>query len=125
MMIFICPAEWRTGRTPGADLLEINHCRLGRFECEFSDGSAVYLGEGDLAVNVMTNRTRETWFPLSHYHGITIAVDIPVADRVLRQVSEALGEGLYCDLFAMRDRLCARNSCFIMRATGVHSAHFL
>ena len=102
---------------PRADLLEINHCRLGRFECEFSDGSAVYLGEGDLAVNVMTNRTRETWFPLSHYHGITIAVDIPVADRVLRQVSEALGEGLYCDLFAMRDRLCARNSCFIMRAT--------
>ena len=65
----------------------------------------------------MTNRTRETWFPLSHYHGITIAVDIPVADRVLRQASEALGEGLYCDLFAMRDRLCARNSCFIMRAT--------
>ena len=61
---------------PRADLLEINHCRLGRFECEFSDGSAVYLGEGDLAVNVMTNQTRETWFPLSHYHGITIAVDI-------------------------------------------------
>lgn len=52
---------------PRADLLEINHCRLGRFECEFSDGSAVYLGEGDLAVNVMTNQTRETWFPLSHY----------------------------------------------------------
>ncbi len=101
---------------PRADLLEINHCRTGRFECEFSDGRAVYLGEGDLAVNVMTNRTRETWFPLSHYHGITIAVDIPVADRVLRQVSEALGEGLYCDLFAMRDRLCAHNSCFVMRA---------
>ena len=55
---------------PRADLLEINHCRLGRFECEFSDGSAVYLGEG-----------------------------------------------LYCDLFAMRDRLCACDSCFIMRAT--------
>ena len=36
---------------------------------------------------------------------------------MLRQASEALGEGLYCDLFAMRDRLCARNSCFIMRAT--------
>ena len=35
---------------------------------------------------------------------------------MLRQVSEALGEGLYCDLFAMRDRLCAHNSCFVMRA---------
>ena len=30
---------------PRADLLEINHCRTGRFECEFSDGRAVYLGE--------------------------------------------------------------------------------
>mgnify|MGYP006957476034 CR=1 FL=1 len=51
------------------------------------------------------------------FPAVAEAVDIPVADRVLRQVSEALGEGLYCDLFAMRDRLCARNSCFIMRAT--------
>ena len=63
----------------------------------------------------MTNRTRETWFPLSHYHGITIAVDIPVADRVLRQVSEALGEGLYCDLLPCGTG-CAHNSCFVMRA---------
>ena len=56
---------------PRADLLEINHCRTGRFECEFSDGRAVYLGEGDLAVKVMTNRTRETWFPVPlprHHH---------------------------------------------------------
>ena len=73
----------------------------------------------------MTNRTRETWFPLSHYHGITIAVDIPVADRVLRQVSEALGEGLYCDLFAMRDRLCVHNSCFVMRALTPFSIYSL
>ena len=73
----------------------------------------------------MTNRTRETWFPLSHYHGITIAVDIPVADRVLRQVSEALGEGLYCDLFAMRDRLCAHNSASLCGRLTLFSIYSL
>ena len=30
---------------PRADLLEIHHCRTGRFECEFSDGRAVYSGK--------------------------------------------------------------------------------
>ncbi len=48
------------------DVMEINHCREGRFECEFSDGGAVYLGVGDLAVNMLTHPPRDSWFPLSH-----------------------------------------------------------
>lgn len=102
---------------PRSNVVEINHCRVGRFECEFSRGGSIYLGEGDLAVNVMTNITNQTWFPLSHYHGITIAVDIPVAESILKQLSEVMGKGLDFDLSAIRDRLCAKNSCFIMRAT--------
>lgn len=102
---------------PRSNVVEINHCRVGRFECEFSRGGSIYLGEGDLAVNVMTNVTNQTWFPLSHYHGITIAVDIPVAESILKQLSEVMGKGLDFDLSAIRDRLCAKNSCFIMRAT--------
>ena len=47
------------------DVMEINHCREGRFECEFADGGAVYLGVGDLAVNMLTHPTRDSWFPLS------------------------------------------------------------
>lgn len=100
---------------PRADLLEINHRQLSRFECEFSGRGTVYLGGGDLVVGVITNRTHETWFSLPHCHGIIIAVDIPVTDRVLHQASEVLGEGLYCSLSAIRDRLCAHNSCFTMR----------
>lgn len=104
-------------RAPRSNLLEINHCRIGRFECEFLRGGSIYLGEGDLAVNVMTNITNQTWFPLSHYHGITIAVDIPAAERVLRKLSQVMGKGLDFDLPAIRDRLCTKDSCFIMRAT--------
>lgn len=104
-------------KAPRSNLLEINHCRIGRFECEFLRGGSIYLGEGDLAVNVMTNITNQTWFPLSHYHGITIAVDIPAAERVLRKLSQVMGKGLDFDLPAIRDRLCTKDSCFIMRAT--------
>lgn len=104
-------------KSPRSNLLEINHCRIGRFECEFLRGGSIYLGEGDLAVNVMTNITNQTWFPLSHYHGITIAVDIPAAERVLRKLSQVMGKGLDFDLPAIRDRLCTKDSCFIMRAT--------
>mgnify|MGYP002536160203 CR=1 FL=1 len=97
---------------PRADLLEINHCRLGRFECEFSDGSAVYLGEGDLAVNVMTNRTRETWFPLSHYHGITILLDLDAISPEMRKQMEWYG----VDLDVIRRYICTENRCCILRS---------
>ena len=102
---------------PRSNVVEINHCRVGRFECEFLHGGSIYLGEGDLAVNIMTNITNQTWFPLSHYHGITIAVDIPVAESILKKLSDVMGKGLDFDLSAIRDRLCANNSCFVMRAT--------
>ena len=97
---------------PRADLLEINHCRLGRFECEFSDGSAVYLGEGDLAVNVMTNQTRETWFPLSHYHGITILLDLDAISPEMRKQMEWYG----VDLDVIRRYICTENRCCILRS---------
>ncbi len=98
------------------DVMEINHCREGRFECEFSDGGAVYLGVGDLAVNMLTHPTRDSWFPLSHYHGISVIVDLPAAQITLSQLSQVLGS-TPMDLFALRDRLCGKNTCFIIRAT--------
>ena len=100
--------------TPG--LMEINHCRVGRFECEFPNGQTAYLGEGDLAVNMLTNATSGAWFPLAHYHGISIVVDLPAASRVLAQVAEAMG-GMSFDLYSLQERLCADNTCFIMRST--------
>ncbi len=98
------------------DVMEINHCREGRFECEFSDGSAVYLGVGDLAVNMLTHPTRDSWFPLSHYHGISVIVDLRAAQITLSQLSQILGS-TPMDLFALRDHLCGKNTCFIIRAT--------
>ena len=103
-------------KTPCADVMEINHCREGRFECEFANGDAAYLGVGDLAVNMLIHPTRDSWFPLSHYHGISVVVDLYAAQDTLRRVGEALNSAPV-DLFALRDRLCGANTCFIIRAT--------
>lgn len=97
-------------------MMEINHCREGRFECEFTDGSAVYLGRGDLAVNMLTNAPRSSWFPLGHYHGISVMVDLRTAQGTLDGISHAFG-GMPIDIRAIRDSLCAGDQCFIMRAT--------
>ncbi len=98
------------------NVMEINHCREGRFECEFAGGGAVYLGAGDLAVNMLTHPARDSWFPLSRYHGISVIVDFQPAQITLSQLSQVLGS-TPMDLFALRERLCGKNTCFIMRAT--------
>ena len=71
-------------KLPHADVLELNHCREGRFECRFANGTYQYIGSGDLAINLLSNQTVSTSFPLSHYHGISITIDLQKADSVIR-----------------------------------------
>ena len=101
---------------PCKDIMEINHCREGRFECEFADGGAVYLGAGDLSANMLTHPPRDSWFPLSHYHGISIIVDLRAAQDTLCQIGQIFGS-VPIDLYALRDRLCGEDTCFIIRST--------
>lgn len=95
-----------------ADIMEINHCRQGRFECEFYDGSYVYLEERDLSVNMLNNRIKGSCFPLESYYGISIVIDIPEATQSISSVLKNIS----IDLYGLRDKLCADNGCFIMRA---------
>ena len=37
-------------KRPMPDTIEINHCREGRFECEFQNGDYQYIGAGDLSI---------------------------------------------------------------------------
>ena len=91
-------------------------CAEGRFECEFDDGGAVYLGAGDLSANMLNHPPRDSWFPLSHYHGISVVVDLQAAQETLRQIGRIFAS-TPIDLYAMRDRLCGADHCFIIRAT--------
>ena len=61
---------------------EINHCRDGRIEYE-ADGEFYYLTPGDLSVSRSSCIGRDSYFPLGHYRGISIIVDLEKAPGCL------------------------------------------
>lgn len=63
-------------------VLEINYCREGRMEGEFQD-EFFYLTPGDLSIRRKKDVDYHSTFPLHHYHGITIAIDIQKAPDCL------------------------------------------
>ena len=99
-------------KQPCGDFMEINHCRQGRFECEFHGGACVYLEEGDLSVSMIGTRTKNSCFPLEHYHGVSVVIELAEASRC---ISSVLGD-ISIDLESLRSRLCPNNKCFLMRA---------
>lgn len=101
-------------KLPYADVLEINHCREGRFECKFANGNYQYLGSGDLAVPRLTSKTVSTSFPLSHYHGISITIDLGKASDTIRRLENVMGE-LRIDVFDLADKFCGKNTCLALR----------
>ncbi|GMQ56526.1 AraC family transcriptional regulator [Vallitalea sediminicola] len=101
---------------PHNNILEINHCRVGRFECTFKSGGYAYLGDGDLSINMLSNQTDSAYFPLSHYHGISVVIDIPTATETIKKISTTLGN-IKIDLSGIQDKMCAYDDCFIMRST--------
>lgn len=99
-------------KQPYAEIMEINHCREGRFECEFLEGDYVYLEAGDLAVNMLSNRTSKSCFPLEHYHGISVVIFLDEAQKSI----SAVFEDIDIDIYSLRSKLCSQDKCFIMRA---------
>lgn len=93
-------------------ILEINHCREGREGCHLLNGSCLYLGEGDLSVHTMDNCAPEMYFPLKHYRGISVVMDLKaVAECPPETLSES---GI--DILQIGEKFCRNGACFVMRA---------
>ncbi|EDK34168.1 helix-turn-helix domain-containing protein [Clostridium kluyveri] len=95
-----------------ADVIEINHCRRGRFECEFKGSSFAYLGEGDMAINMLENQVCYSSFPLGIYEGVSILIDI----KMVRDMLSNIIEGVSINLYELRDKLCPKNGCLVLKA---------
>lgn len=102
-------------KQPFPNVLEINHCREGRFECVCSSGGYMYLGAGDLAINRLANQTVSTGFPLGHYHGISITLDMPLVAMTLKQIEEVIGE-LHIDIYGIAEKFCGNGKCNVLRS---------
>ncbi len=105
------------------NLLVINHCQSGRFECEFKKGVLTYLGAGDLAINTFSYYDSRAKYPMIRYTGVSLLVDMDVATEVLVKIGELTG-AKPVDLFALQKRLCPGSSCFIVRSNTVLSHIF-
>ena len=108
MHMAYCNKEQKTA----PNQIEINHCRTGRYECSFGENSCCYMAAGDLSIGSLTRKKSSSCFPLEHYHGITVLIDL---DGLLPQVREIM-ELLGIDLTHIRQYICEENRCLIMRA---------
>lgn len=67
---------------PVGNIIEIEHCREGRIECRDGD-NYFYLTQGDISIRKKYGSGRELVFPLSHYHGLAILIDLDKVPKCL------------------------------------------
>lgn len=65
------------------NLIEINHCRQGRYGCVLENNRYIYLGTGEIEANIMGIDRKTSEFPLGFYEGISILVDVSIAKQSL------------------------------------------
>lgn len=94
------------------NVIEINHCRVGRYECSFGENSCCYLAAGDFAISAGTRKKSCSSFPLQHYHGITILLDLDALTPEMHRQLQWFG----IDLAAIRQYICTANRCCILRS---------
>lgn len=57
------------------DVIEISYCREGRLECNIHD-EFCYLASGDFVIAQTNGISPALYFPLRHYHGLTIQIEL-------------------------------------------------
>ena len=105
-------AFFEEATAPMRNVIEINHCRVGRYECSFGANSCCYLAAGDFAVCAAARKKSSSCFPLRHYHGITILLDLDAISPEMRKQMEWYG----VDLDVIRRYICTENRCCILRS---------
>lgn len=74
--------DWQGEEMPGeGQVVEINHCELGSYECEFENGGTVFFPEGHLSFSSLTDRKLSDAFPEQIYSGITILIDLDQGEK--------------------------------------------
>lgn len=94
------------------NMIEINYCLAGRYECSFGKNSCCYMAAGDLSIGSLMRKKSGSCFPLSNFHGITIIIKLDELLAELRRVMELLK----IDLKYIQNYICEDNRCCIMRA---------
>ncbi|WP_409199875.1 helix-turn-helix transcriptional regulator [Methanobrevibacter sp. DSM 116169] len=91
--------------------ITINHCRKGRFECNFY-GKYQYLEEGDLVAVTKSAHEKYSGFPLGYYEGIEIFIDMEIAKNSLNNIL-----GYSFDLEELYSKISDNENIILIKAT--------
>lgn len=104
-----CAMELKTD----GEVLEICHCTEGRMECQFGD-TFYYLTPGDTAIARRRCAAQDVYYPISHYHGLSVLIDCARAPEclscVLSDVAVRPAE--------LAARFCGDSDCCVLRANA-------
>ncbi len=73
-------------------IMEISHCHYGRVGWDLSNGTSVYMGEGDVAIHstaLCSNSVKR--FPLGFYQGFTITMDFSLLSEEMPEIIKDAG----------------------------------
>ena len=104
---FTYPASYPSG------MLEITHCREGRFEYDTGE-HFFYLSGGDLSVCKSKEGGAVVYCPTQHYHGISIIIDPVSAPPCL----SCFLEDVNVSPAGLLKKFCKKDQYFIMRSTA-------
>ncbi len=93
------------------NFIEIHHCSEGRIEQKLEE-EYFYLTPGDLSIAVRTQIVNDYNFPLRHYHGITIRLNMDVISPSFWRLLEEM----QVHPMEITKKLCGDNGCFIIRS---------
>lgn len=96
---------------PRADMVEINHCRRGRFTAQMPGGTVAELGAQDFAVSDRAHPPRSAAFSLGTYEGISIVAQLGPAQRSLDGL---LGPGMV-EVHGLFRRLFGQSTFLVLR----------
>lgn len=92
-------------------IFEIRHCREGRFEGK-TQNEFFYMEQGDLSVCKPQKMLNKSYYPLHHYHGITIIIDVEKTPKCLSCFLEDVNvEPKY-----LMDKFCNISDTFVARS---------
>lgn len=105
------PQIIRASTQQTGDILEITYCREGRSEFRSND-EFVFLSAGDLMIVRANAISPVVSFPLKHYHGLTIRIDLAKTPHCL----SCFLEDVTVQPRALADRFCRESIGYITRA---------
>lgn len=102
--------ECVSGFQADIDMLCIDHCREGRIEQEAGEGAYSYLEAGELRVDQRIHHNGRVAFPLCHYHGISIGLQMNLASKEI----PAYMKDFSVNLYELQKKYCSGQKPFVI-----------